>query len=380
LTLSRSNPLQPAAASAFRGGGSVGGPGRSSRPLPPARIALFIVSALLLFLAGSTWLALYPGVPVDLGGAADLDHRARHVRIPVTPADSVDGWWLPGTRPVTVLMLHGYGRDHHRMWRYAGFLRPAGYGVLAIDFRSSRVLNRKPTTLGHYEIEDARAALDWLERNPETHGQELLLFGESLGGSVALALAGERPEAAAVAADCPFESGARALEDACERWAHLPRWPSALIAAALGAGLTGHDPRSLDVLAAARTLNGRPMYLIACEHDDRLSTDEARHISSAAAGGRDELWVLPDCGHNEAWRRHRPEYEQRLLEFYAGAEARDSGNAARGTQTLAAAPGNAERETRASAPASGNAERESRAPAATSGTAAREPAGRAAKP
>lgn len=272
----------------------------------------------MIFLAGSTWLALYPTVPLDLGGAPNLDGRATRVHIPLAAGDAVEGWSLAGTRPVTILMLHGYGRDHHRMWRYAGFLRRQGYGVLAIDFRSSRVENRKPTTLGHYELEDARAALDWLERNPRTRENRLLLFGESLGGSIALALAGERPEVAAVAADCPFESGARALEDACERWVHVPRWPVAPIAAALGAGLTGHDPRSLDVVAAVRHMNGRPMFLIACERDDRLSTDEARHLWQAA-GARDRLWILPDCGHNQALRAHPAEYQRRLLAFYESA-------------------------------------------------------------
>jgi fermentation-respiration switch protein FrsA (DUF1100 family) len=290
---------------------------------------LFVASALVLFLAGSTWLALFPAVPMDLGGAPNLDRHAERVRIPLA-ADTLDGWLLRGSRPVTVLMLHGYGRDHHRMWRYAGFLGRTGYGVLAIDFRSSRAVNRKPTTLGHYELEDARAALDWLERDARTRQDRKLLFGESLGGSVALTLAGERPEVEAVAADCPFESGARALEDACERWAHLPRWPSAWIAAALGEGLTGFDPRQLDVLAAARKMDGRPMFLIACEHDDRLSSDETRHIAQAA-DGRDSLWLLLDCGHNEAWRTHRAEYESRVLAFYAAAldRSREPGGAAR---------------------------------------------------
>ncbi|MGH7741903.1 MAG: alpha/beta hydrolase, partial [Candidatus Eiseniibacteriota bacterium] len=181
-------------------------------------MVLLIGSALVIFLAGSTWVALFPGVPEDLGGVPNLDRRAEHVRIPLAGADSLDGWLLRGTNPVTVLMFHGYGRDHHRMWRYAKFLGAAGYGTLAIDFRSSRAVNRKPTTLGHYELEDARAALEWLERDPRTHDHRLLVFGESLGGSVAVTLAGERPEVAAVVADCPFESGTRALEDACERW------------------------------------------------------------------------------------------------------------------------------------------------------------------
>ena len=137
--------------------------------------------------ATAAWLALYPPVPRDLGGAADLDEEAERVSIPIGDGDTLAGWHLAGTRPVTLLLLHGYGRSHHRMWRYAGFLRAAGYGALAIDFRSSRRSRRLPTTLGHHEKDDAEAAWRWLRRRVPDH--RLGVMGESLGGSVALLLA-----------------------------------------------------------------------------------------------------------------------------------------------------------------------------------------------
>ena len=83
-------------------------------------------SALLLFLAGSTWMALYPGVPADLGGAPNLDARARR-----GPRDSSRPASRPRFRPervrgaAAVVVFHGYGRDHTRAWRYAQFLNPA---------------------------------------------------------------------------------------------------------------------------------------------------------------------------------------------------------------------------------------------------------------
>ena len=287
----------------------------ATRATGPLAFATFIVSALILFLAGSTWLALYPAIPVDLGGVPNLDRRAERVSIPVGAGDHLNGWFIPGTRPATVILFHGYGRDHHRAWRYATFLNRAGYGVLATDFRSSRETDRKPTTLGYYELEDARATLRWLEREPRSRGRSIGLLGESLGGSVALALAALNPEVRAVVADCPFESGRRALEDSFERWAHVPRWPAAPIAAAMGGALTGHDPRSLDALAAARRLRERPVFIIACDRDDRLSAAQARDLWSAA-GAKDPLWTLPDCGHNDAWKSHRSEYERRVLGFF----------------------------------------------------------------
>src|SRR5436853_2798375 len=122
------------------------------------------LSALVIFVVASGWLALYPGVPEDAAGVSSLDPNAEHVRIPVGGGDHLDGWLLRGTRAGIIVLMPGYARDHRRMWRYERFLRVDGWSLLALDFRSTRAWQRKPTTLGYYEIADARAALDWIER------------------------------------------------------------------------------------------------------------------------------------------------------------------------------------------------------------------------
>ena len=271
-------------------------------------------SALVLFLGGSTWLALYPPVPTDLAGVENLDARARRVRIPLPSGDALDGWYLPPRNGAMVVVFHGYGRDHTRAWRYGGFLRRAGYGLLAFDFRSSRTNGRLPTTLGHYELADARAALDWLKAEPRVGAAPVALLGESLGGSIALLAAAERPEIRAVVVDCAFATGGEALEDACTRWAHLPRWPSAWICRAVGRAFTGHDPGALDAVVAAASLRDRPVLFIHSLKDDRLSASHP-HELWRAAGGKDPLWIIPDAGHNQGWARHRELYEARVLAF-----------------------------------------------------------------
>src|SRR5689334_9963973 len=125
-----------------------------------------LVSAFIVLAAGSGWLALYPPVPMDLGGVPNLDARAERVRIPVGAGDHLNAWLLRGRRDALVVVFHGYGRDHTRAWRYGQFLNRAGYSVLTADFRSSRATDRKPTTLGYYEMEDARAELDWVAAHP----------------------------------------------------------------------------------------------------------------------------------------------------------------------------------------------------------------------
>lgn len=271
--------------------------------------------------AAAAWLALYPPAPKDLGGAPDLDPEAERPAIPLPDGDRLAAWYLPGTRPVSLLLLHGYGRTHHRMWRYGGFLRRAGYGLLAVDFRSSRRGQRLPTTLGHHERVDARAAWDWLRRRAPGHC--LGVMGESLGGSVALALAAADPTVEFVVVDCPFATGADAIEDTLSRFLRLPRWPFAPMMRRVGSLVSGVDPGALDALAAAARLRERRVLIIHSEKDERISPGQSRRLWEAA-GRSHEFWEVPGARHNRAWTARREEYERRVLGFL-GASARVPG-------------------------------------------------------
>jgi fermentation-respiration switch protein FrsA (DUF1100 family) len=274
------------------------------------------LSALVIFVAASSWLVLYPGVPEDAGGVASTDASAEHVKIPVGEDDHLDGWLLRGTRPGIIVLMPGYARDHRRMWRYEHFLRADGWSLLALDFRSARTWKRKPTTLGFYELADGRATLDWIAKQPRFAREPIGLFGESLGGSVALSLAAERPDIRAIAVDSPFANGRMAIEDGCRYVAHLPVRPFAAIQRWLGTRVSGHDPAQLDAVAAVRALGERPLLLIQSGLEDRFSRKEVEMLTQAAGPGA-QTWRVEDSGHNRAWLEHRSEYERRVRTFFA---------------------------------------------------------------
>jgi uncharacterized protein len=281
-------------------------------------VGLAAVVLLALAVAGTLRFMLFPWLPRDLGGAPNLDGRARHVRIPVED-DYLDGWYLPGRLPAAVLILHGFGRDHHRAWRYGAFLENAGYGVLAIDFRSSRGLGRGrrvPTTLGHHELPDGEAALRWLRQQEGLDGGAIGVLGESLGGSVALIASARHDFVRAIVVDGAFAHSKAAIEDSTVRWARLPREPAASMARAFGRAATGLDPGGTDAAAAARLLRDRPIFFIHGLKDNRLTPSHVEQLWEAA-GAKDEQWILAETGHNEAWIDHREEYERRVLAFFA---------------------------------------------------------------
>lgn len=281
-------------------------------------IVLAAVAALVAVAAGiAVVTALFPPLPRDLGGAENLDRVAQRRRIPLAVDGALDAWWIAGTVPAVIVLFHGFGRTHHRCWRYASFLRRQGFHLVAVDFRSARGgRGRRPTTLGHHERRDVEAALDWVLAAPEFRGCRIGFFGESLGASVALQVAAARPEVAAIVSDGAFASSYLAMEDSCERWARVPRQPSASILRSVGHAFTGHDPGAITPIDDVPRLAGRPVFFIHALDDDRIGTDQAQALWRAAGGGH-ALWLIPGSGHNEGWLLRREEYERRVGEFFA---------------------------------------------------------------
>ena len=139
-------------------------------------------------------------------------------------------------------------------------------------------------------------------------------MGESLGGSVALLLAADNPDAEVVVVDCPFATGGDAVEDMLGRFLGLPQWPFAPLAREVGRLVSGCDPYGTDAVGAARRLGERGVLFIHSEQDERLSPRQSVRLWEAA-GGRHPLWRVPGVGHNRAWLKRRDEYERRVLEF-----------------------------------------------------------------
>jgi len=118
----------------------------------------------------------------------------------------------------TVLFLHGARRNlygsQHRIERLAGL----GLNVLAIDYRgfgrSTPLLPSEETAL-----QDARAAFDELRRR-QPDPKRRFVYGYSLGGALAIALAAERDGIAGVVVESSFTSIADVVRNS--KWGWLP--------------------------------------------------------------------------------------------------------------------------------------------------------------
>ena len=130
------------------------------------------------------------------------------------PADTPEGTKLP-----TVIWLHGYSYPLGYMWVYHNDLHPilalvrAGYAVLAYDqsgfgSRMSEIgpfYDRYPhwSQMGRL-VEDARAAIDALEKDSLVDAQHIYLFGYSMGGTVGIYTAALDPRVKGTVSICGF--------------------------------------------------------------------------------------------------------------------------------------------------------------------------------
>jgi fermentation-respiration switch protein FrsA (DUF1100 family) len=118
----------------------------------------------------------------------------------LTTSDGIKlhAWYFPenaGTTNLVFLVCHGNGGNvSHRMVLYDALLRE-GLAVLAFDYRGYGRSDGSPDEQGTYL--DAESAYDWLIEKGY-HGDQIIAFGESLGGGVASELASRKPVAGLV--------------------------------------------------------------------------------------------------------------------------------------------------------------------------------------
>ena len=134
---------------------------------------------------------------------ADFGLRAEELSITASDGVALHGWWIGGPGDRVLIWYHGNAgnigdRLHNARW----FVDQLGVAVVLVDYRGYGRSEGTPDEAGVYRdglaIYDAVAARD-------VPARDVVLFGRSLGGAVAIEVALQRA-AGAVALESPFRS------------------------------------------------------------------------------------------------------------------------------------------------------------------------------
>jgi fermentation-respiration switch protein FrsA (DUF1100 family) len=114
------------------------------------------------------------------------------------------GWHIPARDArYTLLFCHGNGGNVMHVLDLLKLFCELGLSCFVFDYRGYGHSAGRPTEAGTYL--DAQAAYDWLIREKHVPPEHVILYGHSLGGSIAACLAG-RVRCAALVVESAFTS------------------------------------------------------------------------------------------------------------------------------------------------------------------------------
>jgi fermentation-respiration switch protein FrsA (DUF1100 family) len=254
--------------------------------------ALPVLGGLALALGGCTGVIFQPMqqlvlTPDQIG----LDYE----EVEFAAADGVrlNGWFLPARAPRrgSILFLHGNAQNISTHIASVAWLPAEGFDVLLFDYRGYGRSDGSPSLAGlHLDFE---AALQALLARPEIERDRVIVFGQSLGGSLAItALAASplRHQVRALIIEGAFTSyRALAREKLAGFWL---TWP---LQAPLG--LTIDDRyRPIDVIGELAL----PLLIVHGEADRIVPPAHAVALYQAARPPK-TLWLVPGAGHIAAF-------------------------------------------------------------------------------
>jgi uncharacterized protein len=184
---------------------------------------------LALALSGCSGMFLWPE-KILIRDPSALTLAFADVRFASADGTVLHGWYLraAGTPRGTVLFFHGNAENISTHLGFVHWLPDAGYNVMLWDYRG---FGRSGgyAHLGALH-EDAQAALAWLVQRSDFDREHLVLYGQSLGGSVAIRTAvesAERRHIRAVISESTFSSYRRIAREKLDMlWLTWPfQWP-----------------------------------------------------------------------------------------------------------------------------------------------------------
>jgi len=102
----------------------------------------------------------------------------------------LSSWYVPaGNSEMTVLFCHGNGGNMMHRLDSINIIYNLGLNCLVFDYRGYGNSEGKPTEEGTYL--DAKAAYKWLTEQKKIAPENIIIFGRSLGGSIAAQLASQ---------------------------------------------------------------------------------------------------------------------------------------------------------------------------------------------
>jgi uncharacterized protein len=262
-----------------------------------------------LFIVTSTWISLalllyifqpklifFPHAEIETTPALiSLDYE--DVNLTTTDGEVLNAWWIPHPEArATLLFLHGNaGNISHRL-DSINIFHQLGLSVLIIDYRGYGKSTGTTSEQGTYI--DAEAAWDYLIKQKKINNDNIIVFGRSLGGAVAIDLAIKHQPTALI-----IESSFTSIADVGKHY--YPYLPTSL--------LTRIKYPSIDRITNIKSptlfIHSKDDEIIPYKYGKRLFTEALKETTTT------KLFLDINGGHNEGFLLSGKEYFDGINHF-----------------------------------------------------------------
>lgn len=262
-----------------------------------------------------------PRRPLDAPAAATLGVPAENVSLAAADRAVLRAWFAEPQHPngAGVILLHGVADNREGVTGYARMFLARGYDVVLPDARAHGESGGAFPTYGVLERDDVRRWAAWL--HPHAPGCEYL-FGESMGGAIAVQASAVTPGICAVAVESTFATFREVADDRISQQTGLGLWfPHTLGAPARELAFAWVDAVDHIQLADASPLaairqSRVPTLLIAGTADDNIPMRHSQQLARAG-GSHAELWIVDGAEHTGASSVAPAAFEQRVTGWFA---------------------------------------------------------------
>jgi uncharacterized protein len=249
----------------------------------------------------------YPA-KVDYGTPANFGLKYESVSFESRDGTKLSGWFVASVgKPVgTVIHFHGNAQNMSAHFSYVAWLPAYGFNVFAFDYRGYGTSGGTPTRVGVHE--DAIAALQHIKTRKGVDQDSLLVFGQSLGGAIAITAVGSTNIVGlrGVAVESTFDSYTAIAKE---------KAPSIL------ARLFIAD--DLSPISVVTNLAPIPALFIHGTADEVVPYSRGKSLFDRAREPK-TMWRIHGGRHTEAFTRYGSIYRPRLVAFFQNCMKRKS--------------------------------------------------------
>ena len=226
------------------------------------------------------------------------------------------GWWTPPRHGAAVILQHGYKTNRStQLLDIAATFARHGYGVLLSTVRAHDQSDGERISYGIEEMKDLAAWIEFLRSADGVDATRIGIFGNSLGGSMAIQFAALRPDIRAVVSHSAPASIESTVEASVRYFTGLPPFPFAPMILFWVERDWGIDLEALDFTEWIDDLSPRPILLMQGGADVVISPVSGQLLFDAA-GDPKELWFEPELGHVQFYQKLPGEFERRVIGFF----------------------------------------------------------------